>query len=101
MPTAATPLAAPPVIPMTTAGQPAPYAPPPFLVPPPQFIPAQTAPPSIINYVPAPNGPGFQPNFQGYPGYNPTVPVRRFSFFCTQLIVKTLLTILFLFFNIF
>ncbi|XP_034947916.1 protein CASC3 isoform X2 [Chelonus insularis] len=73
VPTSANPLAAQPVIPMPTAGQPGTYAPPPFLVPPPQFLSTQTAPPSIINYVPGPNGPAFQPNFQGYQGYNPPV----------------------------
>lgn len=57
-----------PVMPLPPPGaQPTPsYAPPPFLVPPPQFIASQTAPPSIINYVPGPNGPIFQPNYQSY-----------------------------------
>ncbi|XP_008556469.1 protein CASC3 isoform X1 [Microplitis demolitor] len=61
------------VIPLSTAGQPGSFAPPPFLVPTPQFIAPQTAPPSIINYVSGPNGPAFPPNFQGYQGYNPSV----------------------------
>ncbi|XP_015430720.1 PREDICTED: protein CASC3 isoform X2 [Dufourea novaeangliae] len=75
--TAAAPMAGQPVIPLPPNGQPASYAPPPFLVPPPQFITPQTAPPSIINYVPGPNGPAFQPNFQGYPGYTPPVQPQR------------------------
>lgn len=54
------------MIPMPPGAQPASYAPPPFLVPTPQFIASQTAPPSIINYVPGPNGPLFQPNYQGF-----------------------------------
>ncbi|XP_011309696.1 protein CASC3 isoform X2 [Fopius arisanus] len=72
-PTTVAPMGGQPVMPLPPGGQPAPYAPPPFLVPPPQFIPPQTAPPNIINYVSASNGPPFQPNFQGYQGYNPTV----------------------------
>lgn len=72
---ATAPMAGQPVISLPPpGGQPASYAPPAFLVPPPQFIPPQTAPPSIINYVPGPNGPTFPPNFQGYQGYNPSVP---------------------------
>lgn len=74
--TSGAPMGGQPVMPLPPGGQPAGYAPAPFLVPPPQFIPPQTAPPSIINYVSGPNGPPFQPNFQGYQGYNPTVPVR-------------------------
>ncbi|XP_076765950.1 CASC3 exon junction complex subunit isoform X2 [Xylocopa sonorina] len=74
---AAAPMAGQPVIPIPPNGQPASYAPPPFLVPPPQFISPQTAPPSIINYVPGPNGPAFQPNFQGYQGYSPPVQPQR------------------------
>ncbi|XP_033226650.1 protein CASC3-like isoform X2 [Belonocnema kinseyi] len=67
------PMAGQPVIPLPAAPQPPTYAqPPPFLVPPPQFMPPQTAPPSIINFVSGPNGPPFQPNFQGYQGYTPT-----------------------------
>lgn len=62
------------MIPIPPNGQPASYAPPPFLVPPPQFIPPQT-PASIINYVSGPNGPAFQPNYQGYQGYSPPVQV--------------------------
>ncbi|XP_015109022.1 protein CASC3 isoform X2 [Diachasma alloeum] len=73
VPTTVAPMGGQPVMPLPPGGQPAPYAPPPFLVPPPQFIPSQTAPPNIINYVSAPNGPPFQPNFQGYQGYNPNV----------------------------
>lgn len=74
---AAAPMAGQPVIPIPPNGQPASYAPPPFLVPSPQFISPQTAPPSIINYVPGPNGPSFQPNFQGYQGYSPPVQPQR------------------------
>ncbi|XP_071581148.1 uncharacterized protein Btz isoform X2 [Temnothorax nylanderi] len=70
---ATAPMAGQPVISLPPGGQAASYAPPAFLVPPPQFIPPQTAPPSIINYVPGPNGPTFPPNFQGYQGYNPSV----------------------------
>lgn len=65
------------MIPIPPNGQPASYAPPPFLVPPPQFIPPQT-PASIINYVSGPNGPAFQPNYQGYQGYSPPVQVYTF-----------------------
>ncbi|KAK0090034.1 hypothetical protein PV325_003847 [Microctonus aethiopoides] len=72
VPTPAPALATQPVMPLPNAGQPAPYAPPTFLVPPPQFITPQAAPPNIINYVPGPNGPAFPPNFPGYQGYNPT-----------------------------
>lgn len=72
--TATAPLAGQPVISIPPNGQPASYAPPPFLVPPPQFIPPQT-PASIINYVSGPNGPAFQPNYQGYQGYSPPVQV--------------------------
>ncbi|KAH0567013.1 protein CASC3-like isoform X1 [Cotesia glomerata] len=61
------------VMPLPSAGQPGSFAPPPFLVPTPQFIAPQTAAPSIINYVQAPNGPAFPPNFQGYQGYTPSV----------------------------
>ena len=51
-----------------------PHAPPPYLVPSPQFIQPQTAPPpNIINYVPGPNGPIFQPNYQSFTPA--TVPV--------------------------
>lgn len=75
--TATAPMTGQPVIPIPPNGQPASYAPPPFLVPPPQFISPQTAPPSIINYVPGPNGPAFQPNFQGYQGYTPPVQPQR------------------------
>ncbi|XP_068972200.1 protein CASC3 isoform X2 [Bombus flavifrons] len=75
--TATAPMTGQPVIPIPPNGQPASYAPPPFLVPPPQFISPQTAPPSIINYVPGPNGPAFQPNFQGYQGYSPPVQPQR------------------------
>ncbi|CAK9830326.1 Protein CASC3 [Anthophora retusa] len=74
---AAAPMAGQPVIPLPPNGQPASYAPPPFLVPSPQFISPQTAPPSIINYVSGPNGPAFQPNFQGYQGYSPPVQPQR------------------------
>lgn len=74
--TATAPMTGQPVIPIPPNGQPASYAPPPFLVPPPQFISPQTAPPSIINYVPGPNGPAFQPNFQGYQGYSSPVQVH-------------------------
>ncbi|XP_043478384.1 protein CASC3-like isoform X2 [Leptopilina heterotoma] len=79
-PTAVAPPNAPmtgqPVIPLPPAPQPSSYAaPPPFLVPPPQFLPPQTAPPNILNYVPGPTGPQFQPNYQGYQGYNPA-PVQ-------------------------
>ncbi|XP_076174148.1 CASC3 exon junction complex subunit isoform X2 [Ptiloglossa arizonensis] len=74
---AAAPMAGQPVIPLPPNGQPASYAPPPFLVPPPQFISPQTAPPSIINYVSGPNGPAFQPNYQGYQGYSPPVQPQR------------------------
>ncbi|XP_017798145.1 PREDICTED: protein CASC3 isoform X2 [Habropoda laboriosa] len=74
---AAAPMAGQPVIPLPPNGQPASYAPPPYLVPPPQFISPPTAPPSIINYVPGPNGPAFQPNFQSYQGYSPPVQPQR------------------------
>ncbi|XP_032665459.1 protein CASC3-like isoform X2 [Odontomachus brunneus] len=70
---ATTAMAGQPVISLPPSGQPAGYPPPAYLVPSPQFIPPQTAPPSIINYVPGPNGPTFPPNFQGYQGYNPSV----------------------------
>ncbi|XP_015598571.1 protein CASC3 isoform X2 [Cephus cinctus] len=73
VPAPAAPMAAQPVIPLPPGGQAANYAPPAFLVPSPQFMPPQSAPPSIINYVSGPNGPTFQPNYQGYQGYNPTV----------------------------
>lgn len=65
------------VLPMAPPGaQPTGFAPPAFLVPPPQFIAQQPAPPNLINYVPAPNGPAFQ-NYQGYQGYNPGVQVHE------------------------
>lgn len=73
---AAGPMTGQPVISLPPGGQPASYAPPAFLVPPPQFMASQTAP-SIINYVPGPNGPTFPPNFQSYQGYNPSVQVRQ------------------------
>ncbi|XP_063990245.1 protein CASC3 isoform X2 [Diachasmimorpha longicaudata] len=73
VPTTVAPMGGQAVMPLPPGGQPAAYAPPPFLVPPPQFIPPQTAPPNILNYVSAPNGPSFPPNFQGYQGYNPNV----------------------------
>ncbi|XP_015524060.2 protein CASC3 isoform X1 [Neodiprion lecontei] len=69
----AAPLAGQPVLPLPPGGQPASFAPPPFLVPSPQFLPPQGAPPSMINYVQGPNGPAFQPNFQGYQGFSPPV----------------------------
>ncbi|XP_046739131.1 protein CASC3-like isoform X3 [Diprion similis] len=71
--TPAAPLAGQPVLPLPPGGQPASFAPPPFLVPSPQFLPPQGAPPSMINYVQGPNGPAFQPNFQGYQGFSPPV----------------------------
>lgn len=71
-------------MPLPNAGQPAPYAPPTFLVPPPQFISPQAAPPNIINYVPGPNGPAFPPNFPGYQGYNPTVLINNQSIIISE-----------------
>lgn len=83
------PMAGQPVIPLSAAPQPPSYAqPPPFLVPPPQFMSPQAAPPNIINFVSGPNGPPFQPNFQGYQGYTPTsVPVRLSAYFYSTILL--------------
>lgn len=89
MPSPANTLTPQSVIPLSTAGQPGSFAPPPFLVPTPQFIAPQTAPPSIINYVSGPNGPAFPPNFQGYQGYNPSVQVLMSIYLISYKIVFT------------